>query len=461
MRVVLIGFRGTGKTETGRLLSHLTSVPFLDTDAIIEDAAGMTIHEIFRREGEEGFRAREREVIRSLKAGDAVIGTGGGAILDPANVAALRRGSTVVLLEADESVIERRIAASTRPPLTTLPLREEIHELLEMRHPLYAAASDFSIDTTARSPNEVCLLIKKFLDEGTVTVNARKNLVGFLSGSGIPEDEVNGARLLTDKDLWDPRTRLFAIAGSPATQSRSPGLFNRLFSHYGLSCHYLRFQDPDLMRILRLADDIDLRGMSVTIPFKQEILSSLTDIEVNANAIGAVNTVVWCGKRLFGYNTDWIGIREPLSEHRGENAVLLGAGGAAAAAVYALLSLDMEVTILNRTVEKAAVLAERFGCSYGPPGDFDRLNPGVVVNATPVGMEPELKSPLQKHQLRSSMTVFDLVYTPPETPLLRIARNTGCQTIPGTEMFVRQAAAQFRHFTGIAPPLELVRSAMP
>jgi shikimate dehydrogenase len=84
-----------------------------------------------------------------------------------------------------------------------------------------------------------------------------------------------------------------------------------------------------------------------------------------------------------------------------------------------------------------------------------------VVNATSVGMEPELKSPLQKHQLRSTMTVFDLVYTPPETPLLRIARNTGCQTIPGTEMFVRQAAAQFRHFTGIAPPLELVRNAMP
>jgi shikimate dehydrogenase len=121
----------------------------------------------------------------------------------------------------------------------------------------------------------------------------------------------------------------------------------------------------------------------------------------------------------------------------------------------------MDVTILNRTVEKAQALAARFGCSYGPPGAFDRLSPAVVVNATSVGMEPELKSPLQKHQLRSTMTVFDLVYTPPETPLLRIARNTGCQTIPGTEMFVRQAAAQFRHFTGIAPPLELVRNAMP
>ncbi|MDD1706484.1 MAG: shikimate dehydrogenase [Methanoregulaceae archaeon] len=460
MRVVLIGFRGTGKTETGRLLSLLTAVPFLDTDAIIEKRAGMTVHEIFRREGEEGFRRREREVIRSLPAGDAVIGTGGGVILDPANVADLRRGSTMVLLEADESAIEKRIAASTRPPLTSLPLRNEIHELLSMRRPLYAAAADFWIDTTSRSPNEVCLVIRKLLGEGTVPVHARQNLVSFLSGSGIPEDEVHTARVLTDKDLWDPRTRLYAVAGSPATQSRSPALFNRLFFHYGLSCHYLRLQDPELSRILRLANEIDLRGMSVTIPFKHEILSSLTDVEIHAKNIGAVNTVVWSGTSQFGYNTDWIGIREPLSEHRGEKAVILGAGGAAAAAVYALLSLGMEVTILNRTVERAAVLGERFGCSYGPPGAFDRLNPTVVVNATSVGMEPELKSPLQKHQLRSSMTVFDLVYTPPETPLLRIARNTGCNTIPGTEMFVRQAAAQFRHFTGIAAPLELVRSAM-
>jgi shikimate dehydrogenase len=367
----------------------------------------------------------------------------------------------VVLLEADESVIEKRIAASTRPPLTTLPLRNEIHELLEIRRPLYAAAADFCIDTSRRSPNEVCLLIRKFLDEGTVPVHARKSLVSFLAGSGIPEHEVHEARVLTDKDLWDPRTRLFAIAGSPATQSQSPPLFNRLFSHYGLSCHYLRLQDPDLGRILRLANEIDLKGLSVTIPFKKEILSSLTDVEIHANAIGAVNTVVWCGDRQYGYNTDWIGIREPLSEHRGEKAVILGAGGAAAAAVYALLSLDMDVTILNRTVEKAAQLGKRFGCSYGAPAIFEKLNPDVVVNATSVGMEPELKSPLQKHQLRSSMTVFDLVYTPPETPLLRIARNTGCRTIPGTEMFVRQAAAQFRYFTGIAAPLELVRSAMP
>jgi len=88
------------------------------------------------------------------------------------------------------------------------------------------------------------------------------------------------------------------------------------------------------------------------------------------------------------------------------------------------------------------------------------VSPDIVVNATPLGMSPDTKSPLKKEQLRPSMTVFDLVYTPPETPLIRFARNSGCSVIPGTEMFVRQAAAQFRHFTGIAAPLELVRSMM-
>lgn len=461
MRIVLIGFRGTGKTEVGRLLARLTGLPFFDTDTLIEEQAGRTVHEIFTREGEEGFRLRERGVIARLPAGPSVISTGGGAILDPGNVAALRRGSTVFLLEADEAAIERRIAGSTRPPLTARPLRQEIRELLDLRRPLYTAAADFCIDTTTKSPNEVALAIRHLLDSGTAPATARAALLRFLSGSGIPDDEVREAVELSAPGTWDPRTRLYAVAGNPAVQSRSPALFNRLFGHFGLRCHYIRFQDPDLSRILRLADELGLRGISVTIPFKQTIIPALTEIDEHGREIGAVNTVVMCAGRKSGYNTDWLGIRDPLLDHRGERAVVLGAGGAAAAAVYALRSLDMEVTVLNRGVETARLLGERFGCAYGPLAAFDTMDPEVVVNATPVGMAPESRSLLQKHQLRPSMTIFDLVYTPPETPLLRYARNTGCRTIPGTEMFVRQAAAQFRHFTGIAAPLDLVRSMMP
>ncbi|KUG20889.1 shikimate kinase i / shikimate 5-dehydrogenase i alpha [hydrocarbon metagenome] len=113
--------------------------------------------------------------------------------------------------------------------------------------------------------------------------------------------------------------------------------------------------------------------------------------------------------------------------------------------------------ILNRTPEKARALAERAGCGWGPISAFDKDDFDVVVNATPIGMEPDPGSPLSADQLRAGMTVFDLVYTPPETPLLRLARSAGCETIPGTEMFVHQGCEQFRLFTGISVPPALIR----
>ncbi|HNS82842.1 MAG TPA: bifunctional shikimate kinase/shikimate dehydrogenase, partial [Methanolinea sp.] len=110
-----------------------------------------------------------------------------------------------------------------------------------------------------------------------------------------------------------------------------------------------------------------------------------------------------------------------------------------------------------RTVERAEALAERFGCYHGSLRDFGSIRPDVVVNATPVGMESDTASPLKKSDLAPGMTVFDLVYTPPETPLIRIARSAGCTAITGKEMFIRQARAQFRQFTGIDAPLEMIR----
>ncbi|MGE5832029.1 MAG: shikimate dehydrogenase family protein, partial [Methanomicrobiales archaeon] len=176
-----------------------------------------------------------------------------------------------------------------------------------------------------------------------------------------------------------------------------------------------------------------------------------------ARAIGAVNTVVRCGDELHGYNTDWLGIRAPLGDLHGARAVVLGAGGAASAAVHALLSLDMEVTILARDPVKGGRLAARFGCRSAPLSSFREIRPDLVVNATPVGMLPDQSSLLAAGDLEKGMTVFDLVYTPPETPLLAIARKAGCRVIPGTEMFIHQAREQFFHVTGIRVPDTLVR----
>jgi shikimate 5-dehydrogenase len=117
----------------------------------------------------------------------------------------------------------------------------------------------------------------------------------------------------------------------------------------------------------------------------------------------------------------------------------------------------MEVTILARNPEKARRLAGRFGCRAAPLSSFREIRPDLVVHATPVGMLPDRSSLLAEGDLEEGMTVFDLVYTPPETPLLALARRAGCRVIPGTEMFIHQAREQFFHVTGIRPPGALVR----
>lgn len=457
MNVVLIGFRGTGKTESGRLLARLLDVPFYDTDALVEEEAGTTVHGIFEQEGEEGFRAREKRVIAQLPPGPGVYATGGGAIVDPENVEILRRSRTMVLLKADEATIEKRIQHSTRPALTRMGLRAEIHALLEARKDAYLAAADYCVDTTARSANEVAIGLKRLLAEGGTKERERREAVRFIRSSGIPMAEAEELAVRVESLSTNPVLRFYGIAGYPSLQSRSPPLFQALFSYFEVNAFYTRFHDPALTRILGTARDLDVRGLSVTIPFKQEILQHLDFLDPHTRAIGACNTVIFCGGKSYGYNTDWLGIRDPLATLKGSTAVILGAGGAAAAAAYALMDLDMEVTILNRTVDRAAALADRMGCRHGSFRDFDQIRPQVVVNATPVGMEPDTQSPLRRSQLAAGMTVFDLVYTPPETPLIREARSAGCSVIPGKEMFIRQARAQFRQFTGIDAPVAMIR----
>lgn len=449
MKVVLTGFRGTGKTAVGRLLAARLHLPFTDTDARIEERAGMPIPEIFRSRGEAGFRRLEREVIASLRDEDCVIATGGGAVCDPANVADLRHTGTVFLLTADPGVIGERIRGSDRPALTDLPAAEEIRHLLRARRQAYLSSADVCIDTGDAAPAEIAARAARILAEGTVSAGSLREGALLAREMGI-DDAVAG----------DPVTRLCGIAGNPCAHSKSPLLYNRLFGRFGMNYRYTRFEWHDIGAIVRLARLLDVRGLSVTIPFKVDIVRHLDEVSEDAAGIGAVNTVVQCGGVLQGFNTDWLGIRIPLLHRAGGRAVVLGAGGAAAAAVYALKSLDMEVTVLNRTPEKARALAERYGCAAGGLDAFEGRDVDVVVNTTPVGMEGDIRSLLTAEQLEMGTTVYDCVYTPPTTPLLREAHRAGCETIAGTEMFVHQAVEQFRLITGIAVEPALVREMM-
>jgi shikimate dehydrogenase len=456
VRIILTGFRGTGKTTVGKILAGRLGIPFLDTDQLVEERAGMKIPAIFRGQGEAAFRDLERQAIASLPANGIVVSAGGGAVLDPGNVANMRGGSLVFLLQAGEETISRRIGGSDRPSLTGRPLPEEVGELLRVRGPAYLRAADFCISTGERSPEEVAGEIARILREGPAPPGAGESGLKFVERIPLPDrDRAMLSSIL--RPAGGSPAGICGITGYPCSHSRSPALWNRLFARYDLPYFYTSFEWPDIGEVMQAARDMGIRALSVTIPFKETVMGHLDEVDGDARAIGAVNTVVQCGGVFHGYNTDWLGIRAPLGDLRGARAAVLGAGGAAAAAAYALLSLGMEITVLARAMGKAERLASRFGCRAGPLASFRVLDPEVVVNATPVGMHPDRSSLLAREDLKEGMTVFDLVYTPPETPLISLARRAGCRVIPGTEMFIHQAREQFLHVTGIKVPETLIR----
>jgi shikimate dehydrogenase len=314
------------------------------------------------------------------------------------------------------------------------------------------------MDTSDTSPTLAGEKILALLQTGVPTESQRNSALAFFKTGRLPSNPLKKLEdILTGPDR-NPRTRILGVAGYPCAHSRSPKLFNALFDFYHLDCHYTWFEDPELDEIMNVAKMIDAKGLSVTIPFKHDMIEYLDEIDEHAaQEIGAVNTVVFACGTTIGYNTDWLGVRKPLVPMKGAKAVLLGAGGVAAGAAYALTDLDMDVTILNRTPENAKKLAERFGCRWGSWDEFDRIKPELVVNATPLGMQPDTRNPLRMDQLHKDMTVFDLVYTPPVTPLIEAARAQGCRTITGVEMFIEQAREQFYLFFGIDVPVEKVR----
>jgi shikimate dehydrogenase len=457
-RIVLTGFRGTGKTAIGGILSSRLNIPFIDTDDLIELETGRSIPDIFHYEGEERFRSTEREVIATLPTSDVVISTGGGVVCDPKNMEYLRHNSTIVLLVADIDTIEQRLIKKPRPPLTNLPLREEIAAMMDQRRRNYYASADFCMDTSETSPVQAAENILARLHEGVPTTSQRNTALAFFRTGRIPPVPFKKLVDILVGSEKDPTTRIMGVAGYPCAQSKSPRLFNMLFDMYGLNYHYTLFEDPELDEIMNVARAIDAKGLSVTIPFKHDVIQYLDEIDEHAaQQIGAVNTVVFACGTTIGYNTDWLGVRKPLISMKGAKAVLLGAGGVAAGAAYAMTDLDMDVTILNRTPENAKQLAERFGCAWGTWDKFDGIKPDLVVNATPLGMQPDTRNPLREDQLYKDLTVFDLVYTPPLTPLIEAARAKGCRTICGTEMFIEQAREQFYLFFGIDVPAEKVR----
>jgi 3-dehydroquinate dehydratase/shikimate dehydrogenase len=254
----------------------------------------------------------------------------------------------------------------------------------------------------------------------------------------------------------DQATKVFGVAGDPVAHSLSPAIMNAAFRRENVNGVYLALHAKTLKDLLNCIREIPIHGISVTMPYKQAILQYLDNTDAHTAKIGACNTVVRAQDgKLYGFNTDAAGVVRPLEKRLStiENAriLVLGAGGAARAAVFGLRERGAEVYILNRSAAPAKKLARQARARTIKRADLRKLAFDVIINATPVGMGNTRETPLQEKEINARY-VFDMVYDPGETRLLKLAKERGAQIIPGIEMFVHQAARQFEIWTGKPAP---------
>jgi 3-dehydroquinate dehydratase/shikimate dehydrogenase len=258
-------------------------------------------------------------------------------------------------------------------------------------------------------------------------------------------------------DQVDAATKVYAVAGDPISHSLSPAIMNAALRSENVNGVFLALNAKSLKDLLECVREIPIQGLGVTMPHKESILKFLDNTDPQTSKIGACNTVVRSQDgKLYGFNTDTSGVVRPLEQRiplQGARILVLGAGGAARAAVFALKARGAEIFILNRNVAAAQKLARQAKARTMKRQDLKKLDFDVIINATPVGMGNTRESPLNPEEIRAKI-VFDMVYDPAETRLLKLAKERGAEVISGSVMFVHQAARQFEIWTGKPAPRE-------
>ncbi|MFH1152603.1 MAG: shikimate dehydrogenase [Pseudomonadota bacterium] len=262
----------------------------------------------------------------------------------------------------------------------------------------------------------------------------------------------------------DTSTVLFGVFGNPVAHSMGPVMHNAAFKKIGFNAVYLAFRITDIANGILAIRELGIRGVSITIPFKESVIPFLDEIDEDARCMGAVNTIVNQNGKLTGYNTDHRGAVEPLmalTSLQRRHVCILGAGGAAKAVAFGLKKKNAVITITNRTVSKGISLAHQVGAAFVSMDDFETARPDIIINTTSIGMTPNQdQTPLDKRFLHPGMIVMDIVYNPLETRFLKEAKTAGCRLIDGLSMFIHQGAAQFKLFTGKDAPEPVMRDAV-
>lgn len=270
-----------------------------------------------------------------------------------------------------------------------------------------------------------------------------------------------------------PATELFGVIADPVAHSHSPLVHNRAFQAAELDARYLplRVAPDDLASFISASPQLGIQGISITIPHKERALAHCTQAEASASGIGAINTMIFHENDRLGYNTDYRAAMDCINavyqpadgevSHQGRRVLILGAGGVARAVAWGLKQRGADVTVTSRTAERANVLAQELGARAVAWEERHNQNTQLLVNGTPVGMHPDVDiTPFNKAALNQFMVVFDTIYNPENTLLIKHAREAQAKVITGVDMFVRQAAYQYKLFTGQEAPTQVMRDAI-
>ena len=302
-------------------------------------------------------------------------------------------------------------------------------------------------------------------------------LGGFLTFTSLGADRGSAPGQPTVGDLLDlyryrslsPETAVYGVIANPVAHSASPTIMNRAFAALDIDAVYLPFLVDDVASFVRDFQKLDVRGYSVTVPHKQGVMDVVDDIEPLAAKVGAVNTLVRRADRWYGANTDLQAAVSSIERACAEvgaalsdaRALVLGAGGAARAVACGLVDSGASVTIANRTFEKAQALAAEVGADCVRLSEASTVECDIVANTTSVGMHPHVDAtPIGASAFHEGQVVFDAVYNPAETRLIREAAAAGARVVTGIDMFIEQAAAQFALWTGREAPRETMRRAL-
>ncbi|MFH1784914.1 MAG: shikimate kinase [Candidatus Micrarchaeota archaeon] len=250
-------------------------------------------------------------------------------------------------------------------------------------------------------------------------------------------------------------TDIFAVVGKPILHSRSPQMMNSVFQELGVDAVYTRLAAENAEEALETAKAIGIKALNITTPFKEE-MAKIVELDPVAKKLGAVNTILFDNEKTIGMNTDVDGVVGILSAEDTDNKriVVLGAGGAAKAAIAAVVSLGMKVTVVNRTVEKAKEIANIFGCEYSPLSELEKqLEPNCIL----ISALSTYERVVPKELLKKEMIIIDANYAK-ETQLIKDGKEVGCKTIDGKEWLAHHGVKVFELFTGRKVPFEMIRT---